>query len=712
MRDTRLIRRRGMILVATGVVVAAGLVGTQGSAYGARGDNLALSTRSSQAALRISGTVRQVGNNIPIQGANVAVSVDGVKRTTGATSDVDGRYVVELDRVASGSAVVVTIRRLGFTPQETKFIASTPAHVVDASLSPSATTLASVVVTQDASATRVRESASAQTVSAAPPATQSVPKTIAGGRAMAMPGGALNSVGQAAELRRDRRERAGDDIRDTERDPARMVGDREQYDRIRDNPFLAVSGNPRSTFSVDVDRASYGNIRRFLTQGQLPPADAVRIEEMVNYFPYRLAEPRGDAPVAITTEAMPAPWQPRHHLVRVALQARRLATDRLPPSNLVFLIDVSGSMSSPDKLPLVKQSLRLLVEQLREQDRVALVVYAGAAGLVLPSTSGDQKATIMAAIDRLESGGSTAGGAGLELAYRTAREHFTRGSNNRVILATDGDFNVGPSSDAAMERLVESKRAEGTYLTILGFGTGNYQDAKMQKLARVGNGNAAYVDDLAEARKVLVTEMGGTLVTVANDVKLQVEFNPARVASYRLIGYEDRILRDEDFRDDKKDAGDMGAGHSVTALYEVVPVGVRGTVKVRSSDPLRYQADDELPRLRETERVSGNDELLHVSLRYKTPGESTSKLMTKALTMRSVREDASDDLRFAAAVASFGMLLRDSEYKGNATASSVLSWARGTEDDEEGYRSEFVGLVERWRTLSRNVANRPGERER
>ena len=468
-----------------------------------------------------------------------------------------------------------------------------------------------------------------------------------------------------------------------------------------------MRGNPRSTFSVDVDRASYGNVRRFLTQGQVPPADAVRIEELVNYFPYTLAEPRGDAPVAITTEAMPAPWQSRHQLVRVALQARRIHTANLPPSNLVFLIDVSGSMQSPDKLPLVKQSLGLLVEQLRPQDRVAMVVYAGAAGLVLPSTSGNEKARIMQAIERLEAGGSTAGGAGLELAYRTAREHFERGGNNRVILATDGDFNVGASSDAAMERLIEDKRAEGTYLTVLGYGTGNYQDAKMQKMARIGNGNAAYIDDLAEANKVLVQEMGGTLFTVANDVKLQIEFNPSRVSAYRLIGYEDRILRDEDFKDDKKDAGDMGAGHSVTALYEVVPVGVTGTVTIRGADPLRYTRieDGAAP-------LTGNDELLHVSLRYKRPGESTSKLITQAVRARDGRERASDDFRFAASVASFGMLLRNSEHKGTATGAQTLEMARGAVGhDEGGYRTEFVRLVERWQDISRGIAVRP-ERDR
>ena len=710
-------RRSIMLVVATGVVGVAGLMATQRSAYGARGprDNVtapiangALShVQSQRAMLRVSGVVREQGSAKPLQDAAVVATVDGTMRPIRAITGADGRYVLELEQVARGSAVVVTVRRLGYAVQESKFMATSGAHTVDFVLSATSLRLEAVVETRKAGAAKRANDALA---TGAPASTAPVMKGVVAG-ARAMPMTTRGTVAQASELRRDRRERPADRGYGKELDSSVSAGDREQYDRIRDNPFLAVSGNPRSTFSVDVDRASYGNIRRFLTQGQLPPADAVRIEEMVNYFPYNLAEPRGNAPVAITTEAMPAPWQPRHQLVRVALQARRIATDRLPPSNLVFLIDVSGSMSSPDKLPLVKQSLRLLVEQLREQDRVAMVVYAGAAGLVLPSTSGDQKATIMAAIDRLESGGSTAGGAGLELAYRTAREHFSRGGNNRVILATDGDFNVGPSSDAEMERLVESKRAEGTYLTILGYGTGNYQDAKMQKLAKVGNGNAAYVDDLAEARKVLVTEMGGTLVTVANDVKLQIEFNPALVASYRLIGYEDRLLRDEDFRDDKKDAGDMGAGHSVTALYEVVPVGVRGTVKVRTSDPLRYQGDEALPRVAENERVSANDELLHVSLRYKTPGESTSKLITKALTMRSVRVDASDDLRFAAAVASFGMLLRDSEYKGSATAASVLTLARGTEDDEDGYRAEFVGLVERWRSLSHNVARRPDVRQ-
>jgi Ca-activated chloride channel family protein len=475
--------------------------------------------------------------------------------------------------------------------------------------------------------------------------------------------------------------------------------DREQYDRIEDNPFLAVASNPRSTFSVDVDGASYGNVRRFLTRGQLPPADAVRIEEMVNYFPYALPAPRGEDPIAITTEVAAAPWRPEHRLVRIALQARAIETAQLPPANLVFLIDVSGSMESPDKLPLVQRSLRLLVDQMRPQDHIAIVVYAGSAGLVLPPTPGDEKAKIAEAIDRLEAGGSTAGGEGLLLAYRVARENRVPNGVNRVVLATDGDFNVGVSSDAELERLVEAKRAEGTYLTVLGFGTGNLQDAKMEKLAKRGNGNYAYVDNLDEARKVLVREMGATLHTVADDVKLQVEFNPAAVRGYRLIGYEDRLLRDEDFADDRKDAGDVGAGHAVTALYEVVPNGVTNTVELRGVDPLRYGAEPKTSR-------GPRDELLYVQLRYKRPGESTSRLMTHAVPA-SVARDPSADFRFAASVAEFGMLLRDSEHKGRAGADQVLALARGAlGGDDGGYRAEFVRLVETWRSLARTTAAR------
>ncbi len=479
----------------------------------------------------------------------------------------------------------------------------------------------------------------------------------------------------------------------------REPSNREQYDRIDDNPFRAVRADPLSTFSVDVDRASYGNVRRFITTGSTPPKDAVRIEELVNYFPYTLAEPRGEHPVAITSEVMPAPWQPQHRLVRVALQTRRIETAQLPPNNLVFLIDVSGSMWSADKLPLVQQALRLLVEQLREQDRVAIVVYAGAAGLVLPSTSGEEKWRITEAIDRLQAGGSTAGGAGLELAYRIAKEQSRANGNNRVILATDGDFNVGPSSDAEMERLIEAKRREGTSLTVLGFGTGNYQDAKMEKLAKRGDGNYAYIDNLMEARKVLVQEMGATLVTVANDVKLQVEFNPAVVQAYRLIGYENRLLRSEDFNDDRKDAGDMGAGHTVTALYEVVPNSVTGTVNLGTTDSLRYTA----PARGSVNTATGGNstfEMMFVRLRYKRPGFTESRLLSHVVENNTLRGGPSADFRFAASVAGFGMLLRESEYKGAASRAMVLELARGAiGNDVGGYRAEFVRLVERWRNI-------------
>ena len=601
----------------------------------------------------VTGVVRDGATSRPLEGVEMQVTSEGVP-TAGGRSAADGRYRVNTIVVQRGTILRITARRAGYAVVQATAAANGDTVRLDLKMHAQPQ---SVATTREADrlAKAVGASLSPMISSPAPM------RNAAADASRRMRGDRLGEVRVAG-----RNERA---VMDS---AATTDWNREQYDRIQDNPFLAVRGNPRSTFSVDVDRASYGNVRRFLTQGQLPPADAVRIEELVNYFPYRLAAPRGDAPVAITTEVIAAPWQPKHQLVRVALQARRIETEKLPPSNLVFLIDVSGSMQSPDKLPLVKQSLRLLVEQLREQDRVALVVYAGAAGLVLPSTQGSEKATIMEAIDRLEAGGSTAGGAGLELAYKTAREHLERGGNNRVILATDGDFNVGVSSDAAMERLIESKRAEGTYLTVLGFGTGNYQDAKMEKMAKVGNGNYAYVDDLAEARKVLVHEMGATLVTVANDVKLQVEFNPARVAGYRLIGYEDRLLRDEDFTDDTKDAGDMGAGHTVTALYEVVPVGVRGTVKLRESDPLRYA-----PAAGDARGSAGADELLQVSLRYKRPGESASKLITATVRASDVRDRASDDLRFASAVASFGMLLRNSEYKGNTTGATVLTLARG-----------------------------------
>jgi len=497
--------------------------------------------------------------------------------------------------------------------------------------------------------------------------------------------------GAPAAIGADRKLRLQDGLKVEPWRVQREPGNTEAYARIEDNRFLTAMANPVSTFSVDVDAASYSNVRRFLSQGTMPPADAVRLEEMVNYFSYTYPDRTGKHPFAVATDVGPCPWAPEHRLVRIGLQAKKIATRDLPPSNLVFLIDVSGSMQSWDKLPLVKQAFRALVNELRPRDRVAIVVYAGNAGLVLPSTSGADKATILEAIDRLEAGGSTAGGAGIKLAYDVARDNYLPEGNNRLILATDGDFNVGVSSDAEMIRLVETRREEGTFLTVLGFGTGNLKDTKMEQIADKGNGHYAYIDSFREAKKVFVREFGGTLFTVAKDVKIQVEFNPARVQAYRLLGYENRLLSREDFADDKKDAGEIGAGHTVTALYEVVPVGA--TSVAIGSDSLTYQQ----VAIRQSAHTSA--ELMTVRLRYKEPTGSRSRLLSTPIVDEG--NPASPDLRFASAVAAFSMLLRNAESKGSATYDLVLALAREARgEDPEGYRAEFITMVDRARMLS------------
>jgi Ca-activated chloride channel homolog len=460
----------------------------------------------------------------------------------------------------------------------------------------------------------------------------------------------------------------------------------EAYDLIQDNPFLAAAQNPLSTFSIDVDTASYANVRRFLVQGQLPPKDAVRIEELLNYFRYDYPEPRGATPFSVSTEVASCPWRPEHRLVLVGLRGRSIEDAAVPPRRLTFLIDVSGSMTPPDKLPLLKQAMALLVEGLREQDKVAIVVYAGSSGLVLPPTSGDRQAEIRAALASLEAGGSTAGGAGIELAYRVAAEMHEPGAINRVLLATDGDFNVGVTSIGELARLIEEKRKGGAFLSVLGFGQGNLKDATMEMLADRGNGNYSYIDSEAEARKVLVSEAGATLVTIAKDVKIQVEFNPRQVAGYRLVGYENRMLRAEEFADDRKDAGEIGAGHTVTALYEVVPAGQ--PLDAQGAPPLKYQQPPALSP------ASTSGELLTVKLRYKDPEGSQSRLL--ASTVASEAGRASERLRFASAVAAFGMLLRESEHRGRADWPMVLELAREARGrDAEGYREEFLELAER-----------------
>ena len=458
----------------------------------------------------------------------------------------------------------------------------------------------------------------------------------------------------------------------------------ENYSTIHENGFKDVKNNPLSTFSIDVDNASYSNVRRFINNGELPPVDAVRIEEMINYFKYNYPEPNGEHPFSVTTELGKCPWNENHYLMHIGLKGKSIEKENLPPTNLVFLIDVSGSMQNQNKLPLLKRAFKMLVNELRPEDRVSIVVYAGAAGKVLDSTPGDEKQEILSALENLTAGGSTAGGEGIKLAYKIAREHFIEDGNNRIILATDGDFNIGVSSTSEMERLVEKERESGIFMSVLGFGTGNIKDDKMETIADKGNGNYSYIDNIREARKVFISEFGGTLFTIAKDVKFQLEFNPKQVKAYRLVGYENRLLNDEDFNDDTKDAGDMGSGHTVTALYEIVPANSGD--KTPSIDPLKYQ---------ETKEISGkfSNELVTVKLRYKEPKGGKSKLLEQPVDAKIERKN-SDDYRFSAAVASFGMLLRNSEFKGNTTVASILELAKNAKgDDEEGYRSEFIQLV-------------------
>ncbi len=470
---------------------------------------------------------------------------------------------------------------------------------------------------------------------------------------------------------------------------------REEYSHNAENRFKSPVKDPLSTFSIDVDAASYSNIRRFINQGEMPPKDAVRIEEMINYFNYNYPKPTGNDPVRITTEVGICPWNKTHRLVQIGLKAREIENQNLPASNFVFLIDVSGSMFGPTRLELVKSSLRLLVNNLREKDRVAIVTYCGDARVALPSTPGNEKQKIKDALETLTAGGSTAGGAGIKEAYRIAQKNFIAQGNNRIILCTDGDFNVGASSETELENLIESKRKGGIFLTVLGYGMGNYKDNKMQILAQKGNGNHAYIDNIQEANKVLVNEFGSTMYAVAKDVKLQVEFNPAKVQSYRLVGYETRILNNEDFNDDTKDAGEMGAGHTITALYEIIPTGISGNIP-GSIDPLKYQTETNI-----NAQTSNSSELLTVKLRYKTPEEEKSKKIEKSVTDTD-KDNVSPDFRFASAVAMFAQLLKDSDFKGEATYDKVIETAnKGLSFDPEGYRAEFVRLVQSAKGLNK-----------
>jgi len=476
----------------------------------------------------------------------------------------------------------------------------------------------------------------------------------------------------------------------------------ENYASITENGYKQVTNEPLSTFSVDVDRASYTNIRRFLNSGQLPPKDAVRIEEMINYFNYDYEKPNDNHPFSVNSEIATCPWNTEHYLLKVGLKGQEIEKDNLPPSNLVFLIDVSGSMNSSNKLPLLKSSFRLLINELRPEDHVSIVVYAGAAGLVLEPTAGNNKKKILEALDQLEAGGSTAGGAGLKLAYATAKEQFHKEANNRIILATDGDFNVGQSSNSSMEELVEQERNNGIYMTVLGFGMGNYKDDRMEIIADKGNGNYAYIDNLQEAQKTLVSEFGGTLFTIAKDVKFQIEFNPSKILAYRLIGYENRLLNNEDFNDDTKDAGEIGAGHTVTALYEIIPIGAKdGKEWVKSVDDLKYQ------KLNKRNSSDHDNEWLSLKLRYKAPKSSKSQLMEYTISGEiNDFSTASHDLRFAASVAGFGMLLRDSEYKGDITYETIIHLAKNARgEDEDGFKAEMIRLIKTAKSLSSQMVS-------
>ncbi|QXV65746.1 von Willebrand factor type A domain-containing protein [Mucilaginibacter sp. 21P] len=613
----------------------------------------------------ITGTVTDAGDGQTLPG--VTVSVLGSK--IGTQTDGNGKYKLNVP----ANAKTISFAFIGF---QTKQVAIGKSNVIDVKLKATATQLSEVVV------------------KAYQPQKK---KSFTASMAVVMTDKKLS--GRVAGLSISRAQVVGNNGYYNYNVPA-PVADNESYKGLTENKFTNSVNEPLSTFSVDVDAASYSNIRRFINGGQMPPEDAVRVEEMINYFKYDLAGPKDNEPVAIHTELSSAPWNPKHHLLRIGLKAKTIPANNLPPSNLVFLIDVSGSMNDANKLPLVQSSLKMLVDQLRPQDKVAMVVYAGAAGVVLPSTSGDKKETIKNAIDNLQAGGSTAGGAGIKLAYKIAAENLMKKGNNRVILATDGDFNVGASSDEDMEKLIEKERESGISLSVLGFGMGNYKDSKMETLADKGNGNYAYIDNATEAQKTLVSEFGGTLFTVAKDVKLQIEFNPGKVQAYRLLGYENRVLDKEDFNDDKKDAGDMGSGHTVTAFYEIIPVGVKDGFAA-SVDPLKYQ------KVQQTKiDLNPSAEMMTIKFRYKEPTSSTSKLSQAVVYDKPVDfKQTSSDFKFASAVAEVGMLLRNSKFKQKASFDHAIATAReGKGSDNEGYRAEFIRLAESAKALSTSNA--------
>lgn len=621
----------------------------------------------------IKGKVTDAQSGDPLVGAVITVKGTSI----GAQTDVDGNF--ELKVKPGTYRLVCTL--IGFQQKESKEItvAEGATEVVNFTIDVSAPMNEVVVTNAQSQKSRVMSKALQYRTAGI------VPSSYNNVRAMYKSKDRVQDNENAQKLDKKEHKRLYDSLE-------KGGFDTEEYGYWLENDYQSPKNTPLSTFSIDVDKASYANIRRFIEQGQKPPAGAVRIEEMVNYFDYNYPQPQGEHPLSIISEMGTCPWNQEHLLLHIGLQGKKIDLSKAPRNNLVFLIDVSGSMNQDNKLPLVKQAFKLLVNNLREEDRVSIVVYAGAAGLVLPPTSGSNKAAIIEALDKLEAGGSTAGGEGIKQAYKIAKENFVKEGNNRVILASDGDFNVGVSSESELVRLIESKRNDGIFLSVLGFGLGNYKDSKMEMLADKGNGNYAYIDNFEEAKKVFGKEMGGTLYTIAKDVKLQLEFNPKYVESYRLIGYENRIMAAEDFNDDKKDAGELGSGHTVTALYEIIPKGVKkGDNEMNSVDPLRYQQT-------KTTSKSNSEEFVFVKLRYKKPNSDNSILLEKTIDNQSLRLDnTSNNFRFSAAVAAFGQLLRASKYQGDFNTKKIMALAEGSFDrDTEGYRAGFVKMVQKY----------------
>ncbi|QHI38841.1 TonB-dependent receptor SusC [Kordia antarctica] len=641
---------------------------------------LAISSQVWAQKIEVSGTVTD-DTGLPLPGASVIIK----GTSTGKTTDFDGNY-----KVNTNNGAILVFTYVGFISQEVKVTSS----IINVQLKQGGTLDEVVIVgygsvkeskslgyavstVESRSATRkerrrFRREARKNTKDA-----QNGTNNVLNGAASGVQ--VTSGNGQAIQIR-------GRSSLQNGYATQTSITSNESYKEINENIFKRTSLAPLSTFSIDVDKAAYSNIRRMINNGQKVPVDAVKIEEMINYFEYNYTQPIDTHPFAVHTEVGVTPWNKDTKLLKIALKGKEIPLAEIPPSNFTFLIDVSGSMSAQNKLPLLKSAFKLMVNKMRPEDKVAIVVYAGAAGLVLEPTSGDNKQKIMNALDNLQAGGSTAGGQGIELAYKIAVENFIKDGNNRVIMATDGDFNVGQTSTASMEKLIEEKRKSGVFLSVLGFGMGNYKHDKLEALADKGNGNHAYIDTMQEAHKIFGKEFGGTLYTIAKDVKLQLEFNPNIVQGYRLIGYENRLLADEDFKDDTKDAGELGAGHTVTALYEIIPVGVK-TEYLKSVDDLKYTKTT-------TSSESFTKELLTVKLRYKKPNEDKSQEL-KTVVENVLTSKLSSDFKFTAAVALFGMQLKDSEFHNNSSLDNVIALAKsGRGEDKSGYRAEFIRLVE------------------